>query len=74
MRISAVEEYGLRCLLDLARQGSGGQLSISDIAEREGLSAYFILRDAEGGPGAFTSRATPSFAKLLEATESGATP
>jgi len=40
------------------------------LAEREGLSAYFILRDAQGGPGGFTSRATPSFAKLLEATAS----
>lgn len=44
MRISAVEEYGLRCLLTLARQGNDGQLSIADIAEREGLSVPYASK------------------------------
>ena len=44
MRISAVEEYGLRCLLTLARQGRDGQLSIADIAEREGLSVPYASK------------------------------
>ena len=53
MRISALEEYGLRCLLALAKEGSDGQLSINDIAEREALSVPYaskllsILRKAK---------------------------
>ena len=44
MRVTAVEEYGLRCLLALARQGQGKQLSIPDIAEREGLSVPYVSK------------------------------
>ncbi len=44
MRITAVEEYGLRCLLALAQQGPGKQLSIPDIAEREGLSVPYVSK------------------------------
>lgn len=53
MRISSLEEYGLRCLLALAGKGESGQLSISEIAELEGLSVPYaskllaILRKAE---------------------------
>src|SRR5918992_6203106 len=40
MKISAHEEYGLRCLVQLARaEVSGGSLTLNQIAEREGLSA-----------------------------------
>ena len=40
MKISAHEEYGLRCLVQLAREeASGGSLTLNQIAEREGLSA-----------------------------------
>jgi Rrf2 family iron-sulfur cluster assembly transcriptional regulator len=39
MKISAQEEYGLRCLLQLARAGTMGQsLTLSQIAELEGIS------------------------------------
>ena len=44
MRITALEEYGLRCLVALAREGKGGQLSISDIAEAEGLSIPYASK------------------------------
>ena len=44
MRISAVEEYGLRCLLALARKGRDQQLSISEIAELEGLSVPYASK------------------------------
>ncbi len=66
MRITAIEEYGLRCLLALARQGEGEQLSITEIAEKEGLSVPYaskllsILRKAgivtavRGRTGGFT--------------------
>jgi len=44
MRITALEEYGLRCLLTLAREGRGKQLSINDIAEKEGLSVPYTSK------------------------------
>lgn len=44
MRITAVEEYGLRCLIQLARKGTKGQLSISEIAELEGLSVPYASK------------------------------
>lgn len=78
MRISAVEEYGLRCLLALARKGEGGQLSISEIAEMEGLSVPYvskllaILRKAElvtaarGRGGGFSIARAPKDINLYE--------
>jgi len=42
MKISAVEEYGLRCLLQLARSKENQLLSAEDIAEKEGLSVAYI--------------------------------
>jgi len=44
MRISSLEEYGLRCTLALARVARGGQLSIADIADREGLSTPYASK------------------------------
>jgi Rrf2 family transcriptional regulator, iron-sulfur cluster assembly transcription factor len=44
MRISAVEEYGLRCLMTLARKGKENQLSISEIADLEGLSVPYASK------------------------------
>ncbi len=44
MRITAVEEYGLRCLLNLARGGIDKQMSISEIAENEGLSVPYASK------------------------------
>jgi Rrf2 family protein len=38
MKLSSQEEYGLRCLLQLARAGDGASLTIADMAEREGIS------------------------------------
>lgn len=39
MKISAQEEYGLRCLLQLARaERSGESLTLNEIARREGIS------------------------------------
>lgn len=43
MKISAVEEYGLRCLLQLARSEETQQLlSAEEIAQREGLSVAYV--------------------------------
>jgi Rrf2 family protein len=44
MRITALEEYGLRCLLTLSKVGQDGQMSISDIAEKEGLSIPYASK------------------------------
>lgn len=38
MKISAQEEYGLRCLLQLAHLPAGASLTLAQIAEREGIS------------------------------------
>jgi Rrf2 family protein len=38
MKISAQEEYGLRCLVQLANLGPGESLTLPQIAEREGIS------------------------------------
>jgi Rrf2 family iron-sulfur cluster assembly transcriptional regulator len=38
MKVSAQEEYGLRCLLQLALLGDGESLSLAQVAEREGIS------------------------------------
>lgn len=38
MKISAQEEYGLRCLVQLATLNNGESLTLGQIAEREGIS------------------------------------
>ncbi|MCD6249051.1 MAG: Rrf2 family transcriptional regulator [candidate division Zixibacteria bacterium] len=44
MRITAIEEYGLRCLVALARLGPDEQASITEIAEMEGLSVAYTSK------------------------------
>lgn len=41
MKITAQEEYGLRCLLQLARTDGQGGLTVREIALREGLSPAY---------------------------------
>lgn len=38
MKLSAQEEYGLRCLLYLGRQGAGASCTIAEISQAEGIS------------------------------------
>jgi Rrf2 family transcriptional regulator, iron-sulfur cluster assembly transcription factor len=42
MKISSQEEYGLRCLIQVARDGSRQPLPISEIAMQEGLSVEYV--------------------------------
>ena len=42
MKITAQEEYGLRCLLQLARVSEGQLVSVKEIAAREGLSSAYV--------------------------------
>lgn len=44
MKITAQEEYGLRCLLQIARAGSPASLSIAEIAEKEGISTPYAAK------------------------------
>lgn len=53
MRLTAQQEYGLRCMMQMARTEPGLAVRIADIAEREALSIPYvaklmrILRQAE---------------------------
>jgi Rrf2 family protein len=42
MKITAQEEYGLRCLLRLAQAGEGHSLTIPEIAADEGMSVPYV--------------------------------
>lgn len=42
MKITAQEEYGLRCILQLASQPTGEPLTVGEIARREGLSVAYV--------------------------------
>ena len=44
MKLSSQEEYGLRCLLQLARGGAGAALTIAEMSEREGISAPNVAK------------------------------
>ena len=44
MQLSALEEYGVRCALQLARTYSEGPLSASKVAEKEGLSVEYVSK------------------------------
>ena len=42
MKLSSQEEYGLRCLLHLARHESGTSLTIPEISQSEGISHHNV--------------------------------
>ena len=42
MKITAQEEYGLRCLLQLAKSGPGQIVTVKEIAGKEGLSGAYV--------------------------------
>jgi Rrf2 family protein len=44
MKLSAQEEYGLRCLLRLGRQGEGGSLTIAELSRTEGISVANVAK------------------------------
>jgi len=44
MKLSTQEEYGLRCLLQLARAGGGASLTITEMSEREGISSPNVAK------------------------------
>ena len=44
MRLYSQEEYGLRCLLRLARREAGEPVSIQEIAEAEGMTSEYVAK------------------------------
>ncbi len=44
MKFSSQEEYGLRCLLQLARKGPGASMTIPEISDAEGLSQAYVAK------------------------------
>ena len=44
MKFSAQEEYGLRCLLQIARLGTEGSLTIPEISKHEGLTPTHVAK------------------------------
>lgn len=44
MRFSSSEEYGLRCLLRLGREGPAGSLTITEISRAEGISPPYVAK------------------------------
>ena len=44
MKVSALEEYGLRCALQLAKQPEGLLLSGEELAHREGLTGAYVQK------------------------------
>lgn len=44
MKINANEEYGLRCLVHMAKRGESGSYTITAISEAEGLSATNVAK------------------------------
>lgn len=44
MKFSAQEEYGLRCMIQIAKFGSDGSLTIPEIARVEGLSQTHVAK------------------------------
>ncbi len=44
MKFSTQEEYGLRCLMQLARQGESASLTITQLSELEGISVPNVAK------------------------------
>lgn len=42
MRFTSQEEYGLRCMLQLARHEENGSLTIEEIAQNESLTVHYV--------------------------------
>jgi len=73
-----MEGYGLRCMVALARKGTAGQLSISEIAQLEGLSIPYtskllsslrkigLVESVRGRKGGFRIAREPDKVHLLD--------
>ncbi len=79
MKFSSQEEYGLRFLLQIAKQGEGGSLTIAEMSQREGISAPNVakimrilrraglVRSTRGKSGGYTLSRPPSQVRVADA-------
>jgi Rrf2 family protein len=79
MKFSSQEEYGLRCLLRIAREGGRAGLTIPEISEGEGISSFYVaklmrilrraglVRSARGKIGGYTLSRPPDQIAVSEA-------
>ena len=44
MKLTSLEEYGLRCLVELGRGGGGESVTIAEMSRREGISAPNVAK------------------------------
>jgi Rrf2 family protein len=44
MKISAQEEYGVRCLLQIGSRGRNASLTIPEISRAEGISSHYVAK------------------------------
>ena len=44
MKFSTTEEYGLRCMLQMARKGFPGQATILELAQKENLTPAYVAK------------------------------
>jgi Rrf2 family protein len=82
MRLSAKEEYGLRCLVQVARRQGDGASTSHDIAAAEGLSPEYaakllqslrevgLLRSTRGAAGGYELARPPEAISVWEALRS----
>lgn len=81
MKVSAQEEYGLRCLLAIASRGQGGSMTIPELSEHEGLSQPHVgklmailrkegyLKSTRGQIGGYSLTVHPSEIKISTVLE-----
>jgi len=79
MKLSAQEEYGLRCLLRIGAKDDGGSLTIPEISRAEGISPEYVaklmrilrrgglVKSARGATGGYTLSRTPDQITVAEA-------
>lgn len=82
MKISKQEEYGLRCILHLARGGFGRAVSVTEISRAEGLSSDYVTKlmvllrksglvvSVRGINGGYTLKETPDEVSLGDVMKS----
>jgi Rrf2 family protein len=79
VKLTTQEEYGLRCLLRLGREGAGQSLTIAELSRREGISAPNVakmmrilrraglVRSTRGKEGGYTIARPPEQINMGEA-------
>jgi len=79
MKITAQEEYGIRCLLRIGRTGPGASVTIPEVSRAEGISAHYaakllrilrrggLVKSTRGQAGGYTLSRPPEEIKISEA-------